>query len=52
MVRKYRCPSGARKGRIVANLCVINQEDGFLDGNKRAKARLVHHEHQTFHKKN
>ena len=42
MVRKYRCLSGARKGRIVANPCVYSTKKmGSVMGIKRAKARLV-----------
>ena len=41
MVRKYRCLSGARKGRIVANPSVCTQPKtmGSMMGMKRAKAR-------------
>ena len=41
MVRKYRCLSGARKGRIVANpsVCTQPKKMGSVMGIKRAKAR-------------
>tara|TARA_Y100001968_G_C19282153_1_gene679793 strand:- start:136 stop:483 length:348 start_codon:yes stop_codon:yes gene_type:complete len=41
MVRKYRCLSGARKGRIVSNpsVCTQPKKMGSMMGMKRAKAR-------------
>ena len=41
MVRKYRCLSGARKGRIVSNpsVCTQPKKMGSVMGIKRAKAR-------------
>ena len=41
MVRKYRCLSGARKGRIVSNpsVCTQPKKMGSVIGIKRAKAR-------------
>ena len=41
MVRKYRCLSGARKGRIVSNpsVCTQPKKMGSMMGIKRAKAR-------------
>ena len=40
MVRKYRCLSGARKGRIVSNpsVCTQPKKNGFNDGNEKSKS--------------